>query len=323
VQAPVSSDQIRRHRETAARHGYSRSHVVVIAVDEAKPEPADARVSWREVYQWFSRRSGQSYWAKQFIEYMRIFEAKMLAKGYEIRGTLTVFDGIQFDETSPYHYQEAKRLLKLVLDDLQQRKDLLALGVDPKGSRRPAITGRHEGKVWDFLPMVSANDGEPFTASPHLTAAVNQSGAVAALTVPNGIKGGFRTRLRDIGSEGFLQLARTLNTRLGKVRQRSNGSQAMLYAIQRHYKSQRSVANVDARLDADLRTLVEAGADGVKYQPEWIEAIYHVLVNKHSNVQLGVEMTFRYDCPIIRSSKALDLFADTWKALKPLLEFAK
>ena len=33
----------------------------------------------------------------------------------------------------------------------RQRKDLIALGVDPAGSRRPAITGKDSDGVWDAV----------------------------------------------------------------------------------------------------------------------------------------------------------------------------
>lgn len=94
-----------------------------------------------------------------------------------------------------------------------------------------------------------------------------------------------------------------------------------MYATQRHYRSQRSLPSVDGRLDVDLRTCVESTASGVKYQPEWAEAIYQLLINKRSNIQFGIEVRFQYACPIVRSSAAVGLFADSWIAMKPLLDF--
>jgi hypothetical protein len=64
---------------------------------------------------------------------MQTFEQKMVAQDYEIRGTITVFDGLKFDDQSPYTYREAKRLIRLLGDSLQARKDLQNLGVDPGG----------------------------------------------------------------------------------------------------------------------------------------------------------------------------------------------
>ncbi len=84
----------------------------------------------------------------------------------------------------------------------------------------------------------------------------------------------------------------------------------MIYVSQRHYKTQRSPVEEDVQVDADLRTAVLGTQAGVKYQPQWLEAIYDVLVHKRSNLQLGVTVRFSYDCPLLRSTKAVDLFAD-------------
>ena len=94
----------------------------------------------------------------------------------------------------------------------------------------------------------------------------------------------------------------------------------MIYATQRHYRSQRSRAEVDARLEADPRTAVRGKHSGVKYQPQWIEAIYQLLLNKRSNIQLGVDVQFSYACTIVRSPRAAALFADSWKAISPLID---
>lgn len=102
---------------------------------------------------------------------------------------------------------------------------------------------------------------------------------------------------------------------------RSEGAKPVIYATQRHYQSQKSAPSVDARLDADLRTAIPGNRGGVRYQPQWIEAIYNVLVNKRSNLQLGVLVEFSYACKLVRSPKAIELFADAWKAMSPLLEF--
>lgn len=243
----------------------------------------------------------------------------MLAKDYEVRGTITVFDGLRFDADNPYTYREGKRLIHLLGDQLQKRKDLQAIGVDPKGARRSAITGRRTDGVWDFLPLKVARDAKQFTWYPHLTMSLRTSWAVAAITVPNGVKGGFRTKLGALGLEGFVGLMVELENRLRSVVKRSSGAKPVVYVTQRHYETQRSPAEVDARLEADLRTVVSGNKAGVKCQPQWMEAIYEVLMNKRSNIQLGVEVRLKYDCPLVRSSAAIDLFADSWKALAPML----
>jgi hypothetical protein len=145
--------------------------------------------------------------------------------------------------------------------------------------------------------------------------------ALAALTIPNGVKGGFRSKLKDLGIEGFLELVTAIEAKLRPTLKLSIGAKPMIYATQRHYKSQRSNAEVDGRIDADLRTAIRLKGSMVKYQPEWVESIYNLVVNKRSNIQLGFDISFEYQCPVVQSPKVVDLFADTWKAMAPILEF--
>lgn len=327
IQAHVKLSQLKRHRETAKRHGFESPWIVVISVDEVTcnlPKRTIAK-TWRDVYVWFNRRARKSSWAAELVQFMQVFERKMLLRDYQIRGTITVFDGLRFDDDNPYTYREGKRLIRLLGDLLQQRKDLQApgvdTGVDPKGERRPAITGKGTDAVWDFLPLNVARDDKPFTDFPHLTMGIRRSHAIAAVVVPNGVKGGFRTKLSSLGLEGFRELVADLEQRVRPVVQRSSGAKPMVIVSQRHYRSIKSEREEDGRLEVDLRTGFQGGQSGVKYQPQWIEAIYELLVNKRSNIQFSVEMHFRYTCPLVGSPKAADLFADSWKALSPLINF--
>ena len=323
VQARVSLEQLDRHRSTARRNGYESSWIVVISVDELSSDLPDKTLSktWREIFSWFNQRSDRSFWATQLVEYMKTFEQKMLAADYQIRGTITVFDGLRFSDDNPYSYREAKRLIRLMGDLLQSRKDLHELGVDPSGMRRSAITGKGTDMVWDFLPLKAARHATNFTAHPHLTMGLSRRHALAALTIPNGVKGGFRSKLKDLGIEGFLELVTAIEANLRPTQKSSIGAKPMIYATQRHYKSQRSNAEVDGRIDADLRTAIRLKGSMVKYQPEWVESIYNLVVNKRSNIQLGFDISFEYHCPVVQSPKVVDLFADTWKAMGPILEF--
>jgi|GEM_PF-4013862 len=67
--------------------------------------------------------------------------------------------------------------------------------------------------------------------------------------------------------------------------------------------------------------VVEANDSDVKYQPEWVEAVYQLLINKRSNIQFGIETQFSYGCEKLQSRKATDLFAESWIAMKPFLDF--
>lgn len=323
VQAGVSPGQLRRHVATAERHGFEKPYLLLLSVDDPPPNmpTQSAHREWRDVYGWFRKHAASSSWARTFSTYMETFESRMIAEDYAVRGTLTMFDGLRFDADDPYNYREGKRLIRLLGDELQKRKDLQRLGVDPNGSRRTAITGRGGTAVWDYLPLKVARGAIIFTDFPHFTFALRQSVAAAGITVPHGVRGGFRTKLKYVGEEGFFDLLTKIKRRLRPVLQKSKGSKAIVYATQRHFRSQRSAGEVDARLDADLRTIVRGKRREAKYQPQWVRAIYEVMTQKRSNIQLGLEVRFSYQCPVVRSPKAIDLFAESWKAMSPIIAF--
>lgn len=320
VQSKLTADQLRRHLVTAKRYGFETPVLVAVTVDTISRLPeGTASVEWRQIYSWFAQRASGSFWARELVRYMEVFEEKSIGCEYEIRGTITMFNGLRFDADHPFHYREAKRLIRLLGDELQSRRDLQrALGIDADGARRPAIT--NDNGVWDFLPL-EVGRGHSFVKFPHLTLAIREKTAIAAATVPNGISGGFRTSLKELGVDGFLELVAEIEKRIHPIIKSSRGSRAIVYATQRHYKSQRSKPVIDGRLEADLKTCSLSSSSDVKHQPEWMEAIYAVLVNKRSNIQCGIEVQFDYSCPMVRSAEAVDLFADSWKAMQPLLDF--
>lgn len=323
VQAGVSPGQLRRHIATANRHEFDNPYLLLLSVDDPPKRlpPKTTHRSWRELYAWFRKRPDSSGWARTFTDYMESFESRMIADDYSIRGTLTMFDGLRFDTENPYTYREGKRRIRLLGDELQKRKDLRDIGIDPKGERRSAITGRGGVGVWDFIPLMIARGAKNFTDFPHLTMGLGQNEAGAAITIPNGVRGGFRTRLKKVGEEGFIDVLRDIEKRLRPVLRRSKDSRAVLYAVQRHYPSQRSAGKLDARAEADLRTIIPGKRREAKYQPQWVSAIYEVITHKRSNIQLGVEVHFPYACPVIRSVRAVDLFASAWIAMSPLIDF--
>ncbi len=234
VQDSVKFDQLKRHLATAKRHGFETPHLVVIAVDENPNLPEGVTsVSWRQVYSWFNKHANKSHWTKEFVRYMEVFERKMLDEGYGIRGTITMFDGLRFDEETPYTYREGKRLIRLLGDELQKRSDLHKSGVAPKGKRRSAITGKLADGVWDFLPLRKA-DGKHFTKHPHLTIGLQSTYAVAAVTFPNGMKG-FRKRFREMGAETFLEQMVMQERRLRPIIVKSKNAKPLIIIQQRHF----------------------------------------------------------------------------------------
>ncbi len=319
VQAGISLNQLERHTKTAKRYGYENSAVVLVSVDQPnKSLPSFAlSMEWREVYGWFNKQASNS--ARMFVEYMRVFESQMIAKKYNIRGTITMFDGLHFHK-EPYSYREGKRLIRLFRSELQKHPSLHnTLGIDTKRKGRTAITGSGQESVWDFLSLKNAHDAK-LTNHPHLTIDLTREYASAAISVPNGVKGGFRSKLKESGPEGFQELILKIEKRLRPIIKQT-GAQPMINVHQRHFKSQRSTPVTDARLIADLRTFVPLLGSKVKYQPKWLNAIYEVLCHKRSNIHLGVEVRFPYDGKAIASHKIVDLYAKAWIGMSPLLDF--
>jgi hypothetical protein len=326
AQAKAYADQLRRHQTTLTKRGFPKPQLLLITVEPAPPaEQLPDRVvarQWRQIYAWLREEHADSFWSRAVTEYMEVFETKMVAQEYSIRGTITMFDGLRFDEDRPYNYPEAKRLLLLLGDELRKDKRMVKLGMDPEGEGRGAITGRARDSVWDFLPLTTARGSTLFTNHPHFTFSIARTHPGALITVPNGVKGGFRKRLESLGENGFLTVLRTIESNLRGVIKASRGASPLVYALQRHFLTQSSGGIEDARLSFDLRTIVPGGQDRVKYQPEWAIGMYQALTQKRSNIQMGVGVHFSYRCPIVRSPMVTDLFVNTWFALEPVLSVA-
>lgn len=91
--------------------------------------------------------------------------------------------------------------------------------------------------------------------------------------------------------------------------------------LQRHYLSQNSPVVEDAVLRYDLRTVMnDRKRRPQKYQPEWLDTTYAVMTNKKANIQfqIGVEIPYR-DSRVIHTPKALELFEQSFLALKPFV----
>lgn len=236
-----------------------------------------------------------------------------------------MFDGIPFGKDRPYSYFEAKRVLRLAMDDLRKRSDLMdELGMDSKSKGRPAITGREGTRIWDFLSLAQAQDAENFTQFPHLTLSIHQEQLLAIVTVPHGIRREFRRNLLARGREGFCALFRKLLDNFNSSLRGIEGTAPWVEVLQRRYPTQRSEPIIDARLQFDLRTAFEerkGTGNSVKQQQQWLDATYEALAEKNSNLQLGVGAIFRYErCPDVQTRKILDHVANVWIGCKPLIK---
>lgn len=325
VAAKLSNDQLRRHLQTANRRGFDEIFLLMLDVVEPRGHLPDGVIfrQWRDVYQWLIRNSALSDWALRAAQYLEVAENRMVAEGYLMEGALTTFSGIPFHGDEPYNYPEAKRVLKLALDELQDNRTLEhELGMDHSLPRRGAITGKDGIAVWDFLQLKRAKRDELFTKYPHLTLSIESDRLLAMVTVPHGIKSASRRNLVDLGIDGFEDLLKEVNKRLAIAIRKTKGAAPWCIVVQRRYSSQRAAAIVDARIEYDLRTAFPQHSGGavIKTQPQWMQATYEALSNKRSNLQVSIGAVFPYDSGSTTNPTILNTVTDVWIACKPLLE---
>jgi hypothetical protein len=324
--AKLTADQIHRHRRTAERRGFR--HITVVAITPRPPAsapPQTVLLEWRTIYAWLCRHSAHSTWAARAADYLEVAEAKLIGTEQFVEGTLTQFSGFPFGLDHPFTYLEGKRVLGLALGELRGRRDLRdKLGMNPKASGRPAITGRQATAVWDFLSLTASAKAETFTKYPHLTLGILSHAVEAMVTVPNAVNGVLRRNLVGLDEEGFTKLARDIVTNLKPLLRKHKGATPWFRGIQRRYPSQRSTPYVDATIDFDLRTAVSSSGPP-KMQPRWLSAAYGSFVNKKgTNYQIQMGVIFRYDrCPELRQPDAVDLIASAWLACKPLVDLTR
>lgn len=151
---------------------------------------------------------------------------------------------------------------------------------------------------------------------------IGRDRALAIVTVPHGIKTEFRRNIIDLGYDGFEELMGLVNKNLVKALKKAEGSAPWVDVVQRRYRSQRSAAIVDAKVEYDLRTAFPGTSrHPVKTQPQWLLATYDALSNKRSNLQVAVGAIFPYrTCEKTQYPEILDYIETTWLACKPLLD---
>ncbi|WP_432799917.1 hypothetical protein [Poriferisphaera sp. WC338] len=327
VQAPVVVDQLVRHRNTAKKYGYEDTDVIVISVDKPGCKlPLWARwVAWQEIYQWFCQYRLKSVWANRFVQYLEIFESKMIARDYEVRGTMTIFSGFHFNDDQPYTYFQGKRLIKLLRQRLLTNKKLVsALDLDMHSRGRAAITRNLDGGVWDIMTTNKAANEANHTGFPHATLDLDTVEVSPAITLPNALKGGIKTKLKTIGPEGFQNIVEQVHKNMMPLYKQMKGMRPIIYILQRRYKSQRSIARRDGCIEVDIRTVVkESGIASFKHQPMWTKAIYDILTNRTLNIQLGLRVFVPYTEKCMQSADAVDVLADIYIACKPLMDFGR
>jgi hypothetical protein len=228
-----------------------------------------------------------------------------------------MFDGFLFSAENPYTYREGKRLLKLVMQELRREPSVKALGIDAKAPGRSAITGSRQSGVWDFIPLRDRPRNGLFTTFPHLTLSLDADRVEAAITIPNGVMPAVRRRVADLGADGLTKL----NARIVKLARRivRAGGSLQAYAVQRHYRSQRSVGIVDARVTFRLETSLPRNGP-IKQQLAWIQLFANLLGKRGANIQFGYTVHLPLELTGMETRQSVRWIADSWCALAPLLD---
>jgi hypothetical protein len=200
----------------------------------------------------------------------------------------------------------------------------MQFGMNANAPGRPAITGRRETVVWDFLSLVPPGTAGSFTKFPHLTLGVLGHEVEAMVTVPNAVNRTMRRNLVKLREDGFEALVARVVKNLKPLLQRHPGATPRFRGLQRRYRTQRSVPFIDARIDFDMRTAIPSSGTP-KLQPRWLSAAYNAFVDKQgSNYQIQMGVLFPYDrCPELRQTRANDMVAAAWLACKPLVDLAR
>jgi hypothetical protein len=318
VQAPLTDEQLARHERTLRRRGFEHVHRLVLTKAGARAQRDTIALTWSGLYEWLGMTGQRSAWSERLRSYLRAAELRLVHEEYLTEGTLTMFDGFPFSRDNPYTYGEAKRLLKLAMAELRKDPSLRALGMDPKASGRGAITGRGRDSVWDFLSLVDRPKRGVFTGYPHLTLAVHSDHLDVAITIPNGVVRSVRRRLVDLQPEGLIALNARILRRARRIL--SRGAWVQAYVVQRHWLGQRSPEITDARMHFKLETSQPHRVGPVRRQPEWVKLFAELLRQKRSNIQFGYVVYLPWTTNGIDSRKSLRLIAESWGAMKPLLD---
>lgn len=328
----VDNDQLRRHYQTALKRGFENIHIVVIGPLKPKRKLIDRAQfkHWSEIYSWLIKQSNSSPWAHRTTKYFEIAETKFADTGYLKEGTLTEFSGFHFDEKNPYNYLEAKRVLRLAMEDLRKNKKLCStLGIGPNISGRSKLTGKEDSCVWDYLALAQSDGQGKFNEFPHFTLLVGEEALYPFVGFPNEIKSKFRRNLLNGGKEQFLESFYEILQDMEKTTNNVVGATPWVRIKQRHFPSRRSIPISDAVLEFDLRTARKDSGDttpkgsAVKCQPIWLDALYELFKSNQGNIELNVGIQFKYaHCQEVKSPKILDVIAETWITCRPLIKVA-
>lgn len=320
IKSALDPKQLAKHLQTARTRKIEDAHMLALVATNSKPVSMAVTKKWTDLYIWLKSQEQRSQWAERMTKYMEVLEEKLPSEQYLKKGSLTAFTGIPFGKDKPYNYDDAKRVIRLAMEELRSHQELNSeLGVYLERPLKPAIKGKNGDLVWDcFWPKGI----EKWTAAPHLSVGIHRYYLNAVVIVPDKVATAFRNRLRDVGFDKFQvsiqKVLANFNSELGGVA----GAAPWGAVYQRHYRHQGAVPDIDAELQFDLRTAFQGDQSAkVKPQHEWLQVAYEAFRGKRSNIQLEIGVRFPYEpYSTTKSPKILNHIVDAWLACKPFIQ---
>lgn len=334
VTAGLSPDQLQGHLATTRRRGAQGAKVLVITAHESRPpllkEPGWRGVSWTswpEVYKFLAEHAN-SWLHHEFLSYVRIVEAQLVAEGHDIP-PLTRFDGITFGPDHPFDPLEAKAMLRALLKELRRTlADEAKVPINPhiKRGTIPAT-----GTVWDVIGFGFAPSGDSFYMHPHLSIGISRDEATISLILPHSAEVSYWEPLRRASEPRLSELMTQLLEEVRPLRKDLGGGrtepEVVLETYQRHFHARRE-GIVDGRIrfaiDAVLPRPRKVNLH-VKTVPVWLSAFRLVLESaREANFEVLVKVGFPLsNGSASRESRLIQHMARAAEALYPVALFLR
>jgi hypothetical protein len=340
IKADLTVEQLISHVVTARKQGFNAVHVLIITADQSRPNvPARVHnrvnvswINWSQVFELFASEA-DGYFVSDFVSYMRILEARMIADGHDDL-QLTNFSGIPFGPNYSYNEAEAKAVLRSLMRELRPRlaKSRILPKVDEK-IQKGAMVG-----AWDIIGFGFASGGQ-FTRHPHLAVVLTMSlsdwrnfGAVwIQIVLPHNAKSEYWSRIRGAGRDRLLQVFTEVTSRIRPLRRRVEHGmwepKLTLDISQRHFFARKEWTR-DGLIHFDLDTLVQKRqkiVNDVKHISAWLEAAHNILAqSRHANFELALQVRFPLsDRSVCRSPKFVDTLVRSAEAFQPFLKLLR
>lgn len=279
-------------------------------------------ISWRQVYQLASQYADEDPWSRELQQYMNILSSQMDDSGMDSQVKIIDFTGIPFTSFEDFDFRVAKRILRSLMDTLDEDRNFLkTLGFKkdqiPR-HRKKISTGT---RVWDYLSPVDQDKSHK--GSHHFTVSISQDHMNAMLTVPNGpVFRRFRKNVSRNNAQDFDAMVKGIMKNLSKEGILKAGGQPVIKLVQRRYKTRQNVFAVDGEMSFDIRTTEGQRRTGkippIEAQPEWLHLCKSLILNKKGNVQLQIGVQFYYShCPAIKTPKATELVKKSLASMAP------